>query len=67
MKLFTHVVALSIFIIFTLSSCALIFNGTKESVSVKSMTPNSKIYINGNYQGTDSVSVKLRRNKNHSV
>jgi hypothetical protein len=60
-------VALSIFITFTLSSCALIFNGTRESVSVKSMTPNSKIYIDGNYVGEDCVSANLRRDQNHSI
>jgi hypothetical protein len=45
----------------------LIFNGTKQNVSVKSMTPYSKIYVDGNYVGTDAVSVALTRGENHTV
>ncbi|MDR1259804.1 MAG: PEGA domain-containing protein [Endomicrobium sp.] len=52
---------------FSFSSCALIFNGTRQSVSVKSMTQGSKIYIDGNYEGNDCVSMKLKRDRNHSV
>jgi hypothetical protein len=54
-------------IIISLNSCALIFNGTKQNVSVKSMTPNSKIYIDGDLAGTDAVSKKLSRKNNHTI
>ena len=50
-----------------MTSCALIFNGTKQNVSVKSMTPYSKIYVDGDYVGTDAVSVALIRGENHIV
>jgi hypothetical protein len=51
----------------SLNSCALIFNGTKQTVSVKSMTPDSKIYIDGELVGTDAASKKLSRKDNHIV
>jgi hypothetical protein len=31
------------------------------------MTPDSKIYIDGNYEGKDCVSANLKRNQNHSI
>lgn len=48
-------------------SCALMFNGTKKDVSVKSMTPDADIYVNGNYEAENAASVKLRRKNNHTV
>lgn len=54
-------------IMFMMTSCATIFNGEKQFMSVKSMTPGSKIYIDGNLVGEDAVSKKLKRNTNHSV
>lgn len=49
------------------SSCALMFNGVRQDVSITSMTPDAKIYVDGNLEGTDAVSVKLRRKDNHTV
>jgi hypothetical protein len=43
------------------------FNGTRQNVSIKSMTPSSKIYVDGNFEGEDAVSVKLNRKDDHSV
>jgi hypothetical protein len=51
----------------SLNSCALMFNGSKKDVSVKSMTPDAKIYVNGNYVGDDAVTVNLKRKSNHTV
>jgi len=48
-------------------SCALLFNGTKKDVSVKSMTPGSKIYVNGNYEGEEAATLDLKRKHNHTV
>ena len=53
--------------VLTLNSCALLFNGTKQDVSIKSMTPGAKIYVNGNLERTESVSLKLRRKDNHTI
>ena len=58
---------LIVIIAISLNSCAIIFNGIKQEVSIKSMTPNAKIYVDGNLEGTDAVSVKLRRKHNHTV
>ncbi|MDR0800021.1 MAG: PEGA domain-containing protein [Endomicrobium sp.] len=43
------------------------FNGTKQNVSIKSMTEGSEIYVDGNYVGRDIISVALTRRDNHSV
>jgi hypothetical protein len=52
---------------FLINSCALVFNGTRQNVLIKSMTKDSKIYVDGNYVGKDSVAVKLKRADNHNV
>ncbi|GMO66870.1 MAG: hypothetical protein Nk1A_4620 [Endomicrobiia bacterium] len=43
-----------------MNGCALLFNGDKQSVLIKSLTPDSKIYVDGN---NDAVSMKLKRNQ----
>jgi hypothetical protein len=43
------------------------FNGTTKSVTIKSMTQDSSIYVDGNYVGEDACSVDLERNKRHVV
>ena len=53
--------------ILSFSSCALLFNGTTQAVSINSMTSGSKIYVNGNYEGDESIRVKLKRKDNHTV
>lgn len=50
-----------------MTSCALIFNGQTKNVSVKSMTQDSEIYVDGSYVGTDAISVALTRENNHTV
>ncbi|GHT52206.1 hypothetical protein AGMMS49990_08170 [Endomicrobiia bacterium] len=49
------------------SSCATIFQGTTKSVAINSSTQGAKIYVDGNFVGSDSVSVKLKRNRDHAV
>ena len=48
-------------LIFTLcfSSCALMFNGTKKRVTIQSMMPKAKIYIDGEYAltGVDTTDI----------
>ncbi len=51
----------------SLNSCALIFNGSRQDVTIKSMTPEAKIYVNGELKGSDAVNIKLPRKSNHSV
>lgn len=56
-------------LIFTLcfSSCALMFNGTKKRVTIQSMTPKAKIYIDGEYAGEEVVTQKLKRKEDHTI
>lgn len=56
-----------VIIALSLNSCAIMFNGVKKDVQITSMTPDSKIYVDGNFEGKDAVSVKLRRKDNHTV
>jgi hypothetical protein len=49
------------------SSCALMFNGSRKDVPIRSMTQGSQIYVDGDLKGTDAVNVKLRRNSNHTI
>ena len=63
----TIFVALSALVALSFQSCALMFNGSKKDVAVKSMTPESQIYVNGNYVGEDAVTVNLKRKNNHTV
>ena len=58
---------LVVIIAISLNSCAIMFNGVRQDVSIKSMTPDAKIYVDGNLEGTDAVSVKLRRKDNHTI
>ena len=51
----------------SLNSCALMFNGSMQDVNVKSMTPEAKIYVNGELKGTDAITLKLPRKSNHTV
>ena len=66
MKIFKFSSAMLI-IAMTMSSCAVMFQGSKKDVSIKSMTPDASIYINGELKGTDAVTVRLPRKSNHTV
>lgn len=52
---------------FSFSSCALMFNGTTKSISVKSQTPDAKIYIDGEYVGQENVQQSLSRKTGHTI
>ncbi len=54
-------------ITWSLSSCAVMFQGSKKEVVVKSMTPGASIYIDGDLKGSDMVKERLRRKHNHIV
>lgn len=48
-------------------SCAVMFNGPRKDVTVKSTTPNATIFIDGEEKGTDAVTERLSRKSNHTV
>ena len=50
-----------------LSSCSTILQGSKKDMTIQSLTPGSKIYVNGDEMGKDLVDTGLRRNKNHTI
>ena len=52
---------------FLFSSCAILFNGQKQSISINSFTPDSHIYINGEFVGKESVKLKLKRKDDHII
>lgn len=61
------IVLLLISIGFLSSSCALIFNGTKQEITVRSYEEDAKIYINGRMMGKENVRIKLKRKDNHKI
>jgi hypothetical protein len=44
-----------------------LFQGTRERVNIVSQTPDSKIYVDGNYAGTGTTSIKLKRKEDHII
>ncbi len=45
------------------SSCASIFNGTKETITIKSDVKGTEIYVDENKVGTDSATVVIPKKK----
>ncbi len=62
-----RIIILLSFFCFSFSSCALIFNGVKQDVTVRSMTDNAKIYINGELKGKTALIERLRRNRDYVI
>jgi hypothetical protein len=58
---------LTVMLVLSLSSCAVLFQGTKERVNIISETTDAKIYVDGNYVGTGTTSVKLKRKEDHII
>lgn len=50
-----------------LQQCAMVSNGSRREVSIKSYTDNARIFIDGKLRGTDSVIANLRRGDDHLV
>jgi hypothetical protein len=67
MKLTVKILSLLTAASICLSSCSTIIQGSKQSVTMQSITPGTKILVNGDELGTDMVTTKLKRNKNHTV
>ncbi|QZE13441.1 hypothetical protein K4L44_12735 [Halosquirtibacter laminarini] len=51
----------------TMSSCALIFNGSKQQINISSLTEDSKIFVDGQYAGENSVISNVTRKDGHTV
>lgn len=51
----------------SLSSCAVMFQGSKKEVTVKSLTPNASIWIDGVNKGMDAFTERLTRKSDHTI
>ena len=47
--------------------CASIISGTSQEVTVNSIPPGATVKVNGMNQGFTSVTLDLKRNKNHTI
>ena len=60
-------IVFSTIIVISMSSCALVFQGSRKSIPINSMTSGSQIYVNGELKGTDAINIKLRRDSDHTI
>ncbi|QZE13735.1 PEGA domain-containing protein [Halosquirtibacter laminarini] len=51
----------------SLSSCALLFNGSKQTINISSLTDGSKIYVDGNLVGENNAVTKVTRRTGHTI
>lgn len=49
------------------SSCASIFSGGRDTITINSIEPGTKIFVDGAFQGENSVSVDVKRGKKHVI
>lgn len=62
----TKIIALGLAILY-LSSCATLFKGTTEEVSVNSDPQRAQIFINGNLMGETPITLKLESKKTYLI
>lgn len=60
-------IIVAIFVIICFSSCASIFSGSTDKVSIKSEPNNADVYVNGTFKGKTPLSVNLARGKSHHI
>lgn len=66
-KLTTPTICFLLAIVMLFSSCATIIHGSRQNITIQSLTKNSKIYVDEVDSGKDSILVRLKRNKNHVI
>jgi hypothetical protein len=49
------------------SSCATIINGSRQQITIQSLTKGSNISVDEVEIGNDSLRVRLKRNRNHVI
>jgi len=52
---------------FLVSSCATLFSGGRDTVTVNSMEPGTSIFIDGVLRGRDTASADVKRGKKHTI
>jgi PEGA domain len=66
-KITTTTVCLLLASVMLFSSCSTIIQGSRQQVTIQSLTKDSKIYVDGDDKGKDNASVRLKRNRNHAI
>lgn len=66
-KITTSTVCLLLVSIILFSSCSTIIQGSRQQISISSLTKDSKIYVDGEDKGKDNAQIRLKRNRNHAV
>lgn len=51
----------------TLSSCATIMHGTRQSIGIASNPTNANVWVDKSYVGNTPIIVEMSRNNNHTV
>lgn len=59
--------AVLLFAAISTQSCAVMFQGSKKEVTVKSMTPGATIWVNGEKAGEDAITKRLARKTDHMI
>lgn len=49
------------------SSCSTIIQGSRQQITIQSLTKDAKIYVDGEDKGKDNAQVRLKRNRNHAI
>lgn len=50
-----------------MTSCATVFQGSRQEVQIQAEPSTAKIYVDGGMEGKGNVTVNLKRNQNHTI
>lgn len=68
MKKFTNsTLCLLLASVMLFSSCSTIIQGSRQQISISTLTKDSKIFVDGEDKGKDNALVRLKRNRNHAI
>lgn len=66
-KFTTSTLCLLLASVMVFSSCSTIIQGSRQQITIQSLTKDSKIYVDGEDKGKDNAQVRLKRNRNHAI
>lgn len=66
-KITTSTLCLLLASLMLFSSCSTIIQGSRQQVTIQSLTKDSKIYVDGEEKGKDNAMIRLKRNRNHAI
>jgi diacylglycerol kinase family enzyme len=69
MNSFTRIISVVLlpFVLFTFTGCGLIFDGTKEEVTIQSDPPGATVRVDGQPRGKTPMTVKIQKDTNHTI